>query len=358
MPRTGFTTSKRGLGATTNRPFAGSEINPSQLVTIHGCAYISEQDAMGLRKRLLRWHMLRFSGIEQGNATWEGYTRARNAATAGEKEEALLSISQARYEESLAAPLDGYSRRDLKPLLNGADALEIGCNHGGASLAYFELYGLRSITGLDIGRSPAETAAKFFQRHGVSLDRYRFVDGFAELLPFPAQSFDAVLSFDVWEHVQDVGKAMDECHRVLRPGGRLLLAFPSYYHPTQHHLFEVTHAPFIHWFWRPDELMDVYWDLLDEHPRYRDRIGVFRRPLKRWERLRIINGTTLAGFRRIVRRAAWSRVQFIPLPFGVAGTAVQRRPVLRVLRWLTAPATRLPLLEEAANQRIVYILTR
>jgi SAM-dependent methyltransferase len=52
-------------------------------------------------------------------------------------------------------------------------------------------------------------------------------------LPVPEQSFDAVLSTQVLEHVQDPRLYLAECLRVLRPGGRLLLSthgvFP--YHP-------------------------------------------------------------------------------------------------------------------------------
>jgi SAM-dependent methyltransferase len=52
-------------------------------------------------------------------------------------------------------------------------------------------------------------------------------------LPVDDQSFDAVLSTQVLEHVEDPAAYLDECFRVLRPGGRLLLSthgiFP--YHP-------------------------------------------------------------------------------------------------------------------------------
>jgi SAM-dependent methyltransferase len=50
-------------------------------------------------------------------------------------------------------------------------------------------------------------------------------------LPFANESFDTVLSTEVWEHVEDVGAAARETMRVLRPGGRLIITVPFLY-PT------------------------------------------------------------------------------------------------------------------------------
>ena len=46
-------------------------------------------------------------------------------------------------------------------------------------------------------------------------------------LPFPAQSFDAVVLGEVLEHVEDDRAALAEVHRVLRPGGTLALSVPA-----------------------------------------------------------------------------------------------------------------------------------
>ncbi len=52
-------------------------------------------------------------------------------------------------------------------------------------------------------------------------------------VPCEDESFDAVLSTQVLEHVDDPGLHLSECHRVLRPGGRLLLSTHGMmlYHP-------------------------------------------------------------------------------------------------------------------------------
>ena len=46
----------------------------------------------------------------------------------------------------------------------------------------------------------------------------------AEALPFPDNDFDVVISNGVFNLTPDKAKALSEAHRVLKPGGRLLLA--------------------------------------------------------------------------------------------------------------------------------------
>lgn len=61
----------------------------------------------------------------------------------------------------------------------------------------------------------------------MQLERYpeieAHVSGDAVELPFPDDHFDTVLSCGVLEHVQRPAESLRELHRVLRPGGRLLV---------------------------------------------------------------------------------------------------------------------------------------
>jgi SAM-dependent methyltransferase len=56
-----------------------------------------------------------------------------------------------------------------------------------------------------------------------------------EGLPYPAGTFDLVLSHEVLEHVRDDRQAAAEIVRALRPGGRLVLFVPNRGYPFETH---------------------------------------------------------------------------------------------------------------------------
>jgi SAM-dependent methyltransferase len=56
-----------------------------------------------------------------------------------------------------------------------------------------------------------------------------------ECLPFPAASFDLILSHEVLEHVREDRQAAEEMARVLKPGGRLVVFVPNRGYPVETH---------------------------------------------------------------------------------------------------------------------------
>ena len=47
-------------------------------------------------------------------------------------------------------------------------------------------------------------------------------------LSFDSHSFDVVITQDVFEHIPDFQRALSECARILKPGGRLLFTIPFF----------------------------------------------------------------------------------------------------------------------------------
>ncbi|MFN8557634.1 MAG: class I SAM-dependent methyltransferase [Dehalococcoidia bacterium] len=267
----------------------------------------------------------------------------------------MRASAQAKYEDEHDYPWDHYFGVNLAPLLRGANVLDLGCFTGGRSAAWYERYGLAHLSGVDVAPIYVDAARRYAAERGINAD---FRLGVGESLPFANGTFDAVLSFDVFEHVRDVRTTLAECARVLRPGGRLFVVFPSYYQPIEHHLTLVTWAPFIHLLFDPPTLMRAYCQILDDRGPAADWYRRASPDLEPWERLNTINGMTLARFSGLVRDGGWRVVLHSRRPIGSVGRNLARRLPVRLAARAVAPLTAIPGIQEVFLHRITYILER
>jgi arsenite methyltransferase len=76
-----------------------------------------------------------------------------------------------------------------------------------------------SVVGVDVRADMLAVAAKRAEGHRNA----QFYEADATSLPVPDANFERALSVQVLEYVQDVGAALREIHRALRPGGRVLV---------------------------------------------------------------------------------------------------------------------------------------
>ena len=157
-------------------------------------------------------------------------------------------------------------------------AVDVGCGTG-AVLDELAALGFRRVLGTDLDPHALRlTATRLPGGAGVA----RAV---AEALPLPTGTVDVLSSLDVVEHLADDVLALREYARVLRPGGRLLLAVPAYA-----------------WAWSEH-------DVALGHQR-------------RYGRARLEEVVTAAGFVDV--RARWFHSWLVPLAFGLRRTPLRR----------------------------------
>jgi ubiquinone/menaquinone biosynthesis C-methylase UbiE len=99
------------------------------------------------------------------------------------------------------------------------DVLEVAPGPGYFSIELAKL-GAFHITGLDISRTFIEIASENARTAGVKI---AFRLGNASAMPFPDESFDFVYCSAAFKNFSEPVEAMNEMHRVLRPGCRALI---------------------------------------------------------------------------------------------------------------------------------------
>ena len=117
---------------------------------------------------------------------------------------------------------DLFERKKLKTLVSlvprTGKVLEVGCGYG--FLSFLMLAKNRQVFASDvvrgIARKPLSKGVVFKK---ISQGKF----------PFESNSFDCVISTDVIEHVLDESGFMEECWRVLKKEGKLIMATPNIY---------------------------------------------------------------------------------------------------------------------------------
>jgi SAM-dependent methyltransferase len=102
--------------------------------------------------------------------------------------------------------------------VEGRRVLDIACGEGYGAAA-LEKAGAAEVVGVDVSES---TCVHARNRYGLDAR-----PGSAEHIPLPDGSVDVVVSFETIEHVPNPGRFLDECVRVLVPGGRLIVSTPD-----------------------------------------------------------------------------------------------------------------------------------
>ncbi len=125
------------------------------------------------------------------------------------------------YEQRESSPTFRAEQNALLRWLSvrqGDTVLEMGCGNG-SLLTRLEGTGA-TVVGLDVSRSALEVARSRLKRAAVAL-------GDATNLPFAAETFSGVAAQHLIEHFSPDAEVLREWYRVLRVGGRLVVATPN-----------------------------------------------------------------------------------------------------------------------------------
>ena len=276
-------------------------------------------------------------------------------AEPGRRAQIMLESSRNKYQSEIDYPWDHYFGFELRPLLCGKEALDLGCFTGGRGVAWCERYGLARLTGIDIDEVFIEAGNRFAKARAAPA---HFQLACGERLPFEDCSFDAVLSYDVLEHVRDVAVTLKECYRVLKPKGRCYLVFPSYFQPIEHHLSLVTRVPGIQWFFSGTTLVKAYCEILNERGPAAQWYRRKSAALEPWEQSNTLNGITLRKFRSILRDTDWRVVLQSRKPIGSIGRSIAHHQFVRLMSNAFRPLTYVPGVQEVFLHRLTFILEK
>ncbi|MGW1842858.1 methyltransferase domain-containing protein [Streptomyces sp. NPDC001966] len=111
---------------------------------------------------------------------------------------------------------------DLVGLLPGQRMLDVGCGTGRPTVRIGTESGA-SVLGVTVSAAQVRAGRERASKAGLS-DRVTFEQADAMDLPLESGSFDAAWAIESFAHFSDRPAAIREVRRVLRPGGRLVLA--------------------------------------------------------------------------------------------------------------------------------------
>lgn len=109
---------------------------------------------------------------------------------------------------------------------NPKSILDVGCGDGFYLHLLAALFPKAKIVGMDNDENALKSASVNLKGKNVKLKHGNIYN-----LSFVSNSFDTVLASEILEHLEDDSKGLKEIHRVLRPGGLLLISVPHANYP-------------------------------------------------------------------------------------------------------------------------------
>ena len=192
------------------------------------------------------------------------------------------------------------------------EVVDIGCGAGTQSLIWTEMGHL--VHAIDINEPLVELGKERAAKAGVAID---FRVGLATALPWNDASADVCIALELLEHVADWQSCVNECIRLLRPGGALFLTTTNHLCPVQAEF----NLPLYSWY--PGALK-----------RYFEKLAVTTRPgLANYAKYPAVNWFTYYGLRDFLTERGFDCLDRFDM-MDLDGKGALARSVVAALRWV------------------------
>lgn len=257
------------------------------------------------------------------------------------KNSGIKTYSQWQFEKGKDTIQFYLNKTNIEEMFKDKTVLDIGCGAGGKTVYYASL-GVKKIFGLEILNKYRQEAVNLAKEKGF-LNIFDFVCGDAAKMEFQDNMFDTIIMNDSMEHVDKPIEVLEECYRVLKPGGKLFLNFPPYYHPLGAHLSDAIGIPWVHCFFSEKTLLSVYKDLVNRLSDGIQRIQ-FRISLDENgnEYFSYINKMSIKKFIKIINKSRFNILYYNEVP----------------LRKIFGRLAKLPIINEFLVKMVVCILEK
>jgi len=145
-------------------------------------------------------------------------TNEAQQSEGGAQEQERYSLGYGRITESMVRrSASGEARFFLPYVQPDMSLLDCGCGPGTITVDLAQITALGKVIGFDISENQIEQARLYAAEQSVNNVEFRVCDIYK--LPFPDESFDAVFSNNLFEHISDHPGAINEMKRVLKKSG-------------------------------------------------------------------------------------------------------------------------------------------
>jgi SAM-dependent methyltransferase len=178
-----------------------------------------------------------------------GYTREALAIKGRTEDFPQADLEASQFGEFFSY----FSMPEITGWFRNKVVLDLGSGYGGKTVEYVMTLGAREVHGIEPVEKHVYLSEQYAKARNVTNCHFKVCD--QNIIPFADESFDAVVSHDVLEHVADPRITLQEIHRVLKPKGKLFMVFPPYHGLRSHHLDYITKLPGLHLVFPPDVIV-------------------------------------------------------------------------------------------------------